>query len=45
MDTDNDPEATVPNGGVNYVFPDAAIGNDYTFIFDTHLNRLSAVRR
>ncbi|WP_397445011.1 hypothetical protein [Polaribacter sp. R77954] len=36
----SDPSITIPNGGSNYVFDDSALNKDYTFIFDTHLNRL-----
>ena len=35
-----DPSIAVPGGGGNYVFEDSALGKDYTFIFDTHLNRI-----
>ncbi|REG89203.1 hypothetical protein [Winogradskyella sediminis] len=45
VDNADDPEATVPGGGANYVFPDSALGGEYTFIFDTHLNRISAIPR
>lgn len=45
LDRESDPESTVPNGGVNFVFPDSVLENDYTFIFDTHLNRLAAIKR
>ena len=41
----DDPSITVPNGGTNYVFPDSALEKDYTFVFDTHLNRISAIER
>lgn len=43
VDNAGDPDATVPGGGANYVFPDSALGKDYTFTFDTHLNRLVVV--
>lgn len=36
----SDPSIAVPNGGSNYVFDDSALNKDYTYIFDTHLNRL-----
>ena len=36
----DDRSIAVPGGGSNYVFPDTALGKDYTFIFDTHLNRV-----
>jgi len=45
LDDGVDPEATVPNGGTNFVFPDSALDKDYTFTFDTHLNRISATIR
>ncbi|WP_299664617.1 hypothetical protein [uncultured Polaribacter sp.] len=45
LDDGTEPTATVPNGGVNYIFPDSALGKDYTFKFDTHLNRITAVLR
>lgn len=45
VDDADDPEATVPGGGANYVFPDEALGKDYTVVFDTHLNRLSVIAR
>ncbi|WP_299064556.1 hypothetical protein [uncultured Polaribacter sp.] len=45
VDNVEDPEATVPGGGGNYVFPDSALDKDYTFTFDTHLNRISATIR
>ena len=45
LDDGVEPSATVPNGGVNFVFPDSALGKDYTFKFDTHLNRITAVLR
>ncbi|WP_139959572.1 hypothetical protein [Flavicella sediminum] len=45
VDNAEAPEATVPGGGANYIFPDSALGKDYTIIFDTHLNRLVAVLR
>ena len=35
-----DRSETIPGGGSNYVFEDSALGKDYTFVFDTHLNRL-----
>ena len=40
VDNAADPDATVPGGGANYVFPDSALGKNYKVIFDTHLNRL-----
>lgn len=39
VEADN-PSTTVPNGGANYIFDDSALNKDYTYIFDTHLNRL-----
>lgn len=45
IDNPDDPEATVPGGGTNYVFPDSALGKDYRFVFDTHLNRIAALPR
>ncbi|MFV9552466.1 hypothetical protein [Algibacter sp. PT7-4] len=45
VDNAADPEATVPGGGTNYVFPDDALGKDYKVVFDTHLNRLSFLAR
>ena len=45
VDNAEDPEATVPGGGQNYVFPDSALNKDYTFTFDSHLNRISATIR
>ena len=45
VDDAEDPLATVPGGGSNYVFPDSALNKDYTFTFDTHLNRISATLR
>ncbi|NER17870.1 cadherin repeat domain-containing protein [Spongiivirga citrea] len=45
IDNPNDPEATVPGGGVNYVFPDSALDKEYRFVFDTHLNRIAALPR
>ena len=41
----SDPSITVPGGGSNYVFEDSALNKDYTFIFDTHLNRIIAKER
>ncbi|MFS4481547.1 hypothetical protein ACKGJY_00895 [Hyunsoonleella sp. 2307UL5-6] len=35
-----DPSRTIPGGGNNYIFDDSVLDQDYTFIFDTHLNRL-----
>lgn len=35
-----DRSIAVPGGGGNYVFEDSALDKDYTFIFDTHLNRV-----
>lgn len=40
-----EPSRTVPGGGNNYVFDDSDLNNDYTFIFDTHLNRIIAKER
>lgn len=40
-----DPSKTIPGGGNNYVFDDSALNKDYTFIFDTHLNRIIARER
>ncbi|WP_298553318.1 hypothetical protein [uncultured Algibacter sp.] len=40
-----DPSKTIPGGGNNYVFDDSALDKDYTFIFDTHLNRIIAKER
>ncbi|WP_242204027.1 DUF4625 domain-containing protein [Aestuariivivens insulae] len=40
-----DPSRTIPGGGNNYVFDDSALNKDYTFIFDTHLNRIIAKLR
>ncbi|XCF07797.1 hypothetical protein ABI125_08025 [Tamlana crocina] len=45
VDDAADPEATVPGGGANYVFPDDALGKDYKVVFDTHLNRLTLLER
>ena len=45
IDDPESPQSTVFNGGTNYVFPDSALGKDYTFVFDTHLNRISAISR
>ncbi|PQV48238.1 hypothetical protein CLV33_10588 [Jejuia pallidilutea] len=45
IDDPTSPQSTVPNGGTNYIFPDSALGKDYTFVFDTHLNRISAISR
>ena len=45
VDNAADPEAAVPGGGANYVFSDEALGKDYTFTFDTHLNRLVVIPR
>ncbi len=41
----DDSSQTVPGGGSNYVFDDAALNKDYTFTFDTHLNRIIARER
>ncbi|MFD2725163.1 hypothetical protein [Hyunsoonleella rubra] len=41
----DDRSQTVPGGGSNYVFDDSALNKDYTFIFDTHLNRIIAKER
>ena len=35
-----DPSRAIPNNGNNYIFDDSALGKDYTFVFDTHLNRV-----
>ncbi len=35
-----DRSIAVPGGGSNYVFDDSALDKDYTFIFDTHINRV-----
>ena len=35
-----DRSMAVPGGGGNYIFEDSALDKDYTFIFDTHLNRV-----
>lgn len=35
-----DRSITIPGGGSNYVFDESALDADYTFVFDTHLNRL-----
>lgn len=45
LDRLDDPEATVPNGGLDYVFPASALNKNYRFTFDTHLNRITAVLR
>ncbi|WP_372755716.1 hypothetical protein [Mariniflexile sp.] len=45
VDNAEDPESTLLGNGQNYVFPDDALGKDYTFIFDTHLNRISVINR
>ncbi len=45
FDNAEDPEATVPGGGENYVFPDEALGKDYTMVFDTSLNRFEVTLR
>lgn len=36
----DDPSITIPGGGSNYVFDASALDKDYTFVFDTHLNRV-----
>lgn len=41
----DDRSQTIPGGGSNYVFEDSALNKDYTFIFDTHLNRIIARER
>ena len=41
----DDRSQTIPGGGTNYVFDDSALNKDYTFIFDTHLNRIIAKER
>jgi hypothetical protein len=41
----DDRSQTIPGGGSNYVFDDSALNKDYTFIFDTHLNRIIAKER
>ena len=41
----DNPSQTIPGGGSNYVFDDSALNKDYTFIFDTHLNRIIAKER
>ncbi|SFD17126.1 hypothetical protein SAMN04487987_105191 [Algibacter pectinivorans] len=41
----NDPSVTIPNAGANYVFDDSSLNKDYTFVFDTHLNRLVVKNR
>lgn len=41
----DDRSETIPGGGSNYVFDDSALDKDYTFIFDTHLNRIIAKER
>jgi hypothetical protein len=40
-----DPSKTIPGGGNNYVYDDSALNKDYTFIFDSHLNRIIAKER
>ncbi|WP_299063233.1 hypothetical protein [uncultured Polaribacter sp.] len=40
-----DRSIAVPGGGGNYVFEDSALDKDYTFIFDTHLNRVIVKNR
>ncbi|GGD03611.1 hypothetical protein [Hyunsoonleella pacifica] len=40
-----DPSKTIPGGGNNYVFDDSVLDKDYTFIFDSHLNRIIAKDR
>ena len=40
-----DRSITVPGGGSNFVFDESALDADYTFIFDTHLNRLIVKNR
>jgi hypothetical protein len=40
-----DPSRTIPGGGNNYVFDDSVLNKDYTFVFDTHLNRVVAKQR
>ena len=41
----DDRSIAVPGGGGNYVFEDSALDKDYTFIFDTHLNRVIVKNR
>lgn len=41
----DDRSQTIPGGGSNYVFEDRALNKSYTFIFDTHLNRIIARER
>lgn len=41
----DDRSQTIPGGGSNYVFDDSALNKDYTFIFDSHLNRIIARER
>ncbi|WP_396600875.1 hypothetical protein [Algibacter sp. R77976] len=41
----DDRSIAIPGGGSNYVFPDDALNKDYTFIFDTHLNRVIVKNR
>lgn len=36
----NDRSVAIPGGGTNYFFDESDLDKDYTFIFDTHLNRL-----
>jgi hypothetical protein len=40
-----DPSRTIPGGGNNYVYDESALNKDYTFIFDTHLNRVIVKQR
>ena len=40
-----DRSQTIPGGGGNYIFPDEALNKDYTFIFDSHLNRIIVKER
>jgi len=41
----NDASITIPGGGSNYNFAEEDLDKDYTFTFDTHLNRLIARER
>lgn len=40
-----DPSRAIPGGGNNYVFDASALDKDYTFVFDTHLNRIVVKNR
>lgn len=35
-----DRSEAIPGGGTGYIFGESALGKDYTFVFDTHLNRV-----